>query len=771
VTSAATPIAETSSGSATALLYTEAALVLLSLAAVLGLSRLVDDGGFLVPVLACTLGAHLLAAVGRRRRWPTWIVALTGVVGLFVVLGISHVPETTIWGLPTTATLDELRRQLAEAGKTFADAEPPAPLQPGYIVAWAAAAWVVALTADAAAFRARATFESIIPAGSLFVFASALGSSRYRVPATAAFLAAALLAWLTQRVLGRASGGRWVGVDRGQGLRAIAGAGAWLAIGGVLVAVLVGPHLPGAGANGILHWSSNGQGPSNRVTVSPLVDIRTRLVEQSTAEVFTVTTNVRSYWRLTALDTFDGQVWSSNNRYTSAGGVLDGRKEAPSARPIRAEQTFRIAALQSAWLPAAFRAVGVSGVGARYHAGSSTLLADQQTSEGQTYRVTSEVPIMTAADLTAATRRAPQLLFAADTALPADFPPRVTELARQIVGDAKTPYLQARRLQDYFRGGTFTYDLSVGKGESQRALERFLFDTKKGYCEQFAGAYAALARAIGLPARVAVGFTPGDQIGPDTYQVLGLHGHAWPEVYLDGFGWVAFEPTPGRGIPAGEAYTGVQESQASSADITTTTTVPDDTATTVPPGTDDTIPEVSEATGGGAAVAHQRFIDRALPVLIALPFLPIAWLLLLAVARRVLRDRRRRAAHDAGDRVLVAWQEAMVALDVVGLPRQPSETPAEFATRVADSGLASAEPIAELADATTVAVYAGRATEEGAGRRAVELADAIAVEVRASVGRRRRVKSLFDPRTLWPAKPRLLEGREHRRRELERVGR
>src|SRR5205807_8236081 len=89
------------------------------------------------------------------------------------------------------------------------------------------------------------------------------------------------------------------------------------------------------------------------------------------------------------------------------------------------------------------------------------------------------------------------------------------------------------------------------------ALQRFLFVTKRGYCEQFAGSFAAMARAINLPSRVAVGFTPGQQVAGDSYRVLNRHAHAWPEVYLSGYGWVAFEPTPGRGSADDQSYTGV----------------------------------------------------------------------------------------------------------------------------------------------------------------------------------------------------------------------
>jgi transglutaminase-like putative cysteine protease len=75
-----------------------------------------------------------------------------------------------------------------------------------------------------------------------------------------------------------------------------------------------------------------------------------------------------------------------------------------------------------------------------------------------------------------------------------------------------------------------------------------------------------------------VGFTPGESDGNGTFVVHGFNGHAWPEVYLDGFGWVAFEPTPGRGMPGAESYTGIAEQQAdvgnqgSATTLATTTT-------------------------------------------------------------------------------------------------------------------------------------------------------------------------------------------------------
>ena len=126
---------------------------------------------------------------------------------------------------------------------------------------------------------------------------------------------------------------------------------------------------------------------------------------------------------------------------------------------------------------------------------------------------------------------------------------------------------QALALQNWFRDN-FEYDLAVDPGHSSSRLDTFLLEEQRGYCEQFAGAFAVLGRTLGLPTRVAVGFTPGVVLAESEpagtlYSVRGEHAHAWPEVYIDGAGWVAFEPTPGRGAPGAEGYTLVAEQQDS----------------------------------------------------------------------------------------------------------------------------------------------------------------------------------------------------------------
>ena len=132
--------------------------------------------------------------------------------------------------------------------------------------------------------------------------------------------------------------------------------------------------------------------------------------------------------------------------------------------------------------------------------------------------------------------------------MPRDIDPRVLAQAREVTTGQPTEYDQALALQTWLRDPTeFTYnqtvDASVGDGNGSQAILAFL-QTRQGYCVHFASTMAVMARQLGIPARVAVGFALGHTV--QGKQVVGLHElHAWPELYFQGSGWVPFEPTPG----------------------------------------------------------------------------------------------------------------------------------------------------------------------------------------------------------------------------------
>ncbi len=110
----------------------------------------------------------------------------------------------------------------------------------------------------------------------------------------------------------------------------------------------------------------------------------------------------------------------------------------------------------------------------------------------------------------------------------------------------------ALRLERYLRQ-SYTYTLTPPPSDYASPYAAFLFDTRAGYCQHFAGAMAMLMRFNGIPARVAVGFTTGEVISSGVYSVATGNAHAWVEAYFPTVGWVAFDPTPGRNIPTAGA--------------------------------------------------------------------------------------------------------------------------------------------------------------------------------------------------------------------------
>ena len=125
------------------------------------------------------------------------------------------------------------------------------------------------------------------------------------------------------------------------------------------------------------------------------------------------------------------------------------------------------------------------------------------------------------------------------------------QVARRVAGRASTPYAAVLAIESWLRQtGGFTYDESPPRGQGA-PLVSFVTQTKAGYCQHFAGAMAGMLRMLGVPARVAVGFTSGT-LDDGTWVVTDHDAHAWVEVWFAGIGWVPFDPTPGRGTLGGE---------------------------------------------------------------------------------------------------------------------------------------------------------------------------------------------------------------------------
>jgi transglutaminase-like putative cysteine protease len=580
------------------------ALATLTLAGVFSLTRLFIGRGFVAPVLAVAIGAHLMAWLCRRQGWPPVVAVLVSLATLVLLVSWTVLPASTTYGLPLLGTLRAAGHAIHQATLDFHRVTAPAPATEGFVLLTVCSVGILAVLADWAAFRMRATLEATVPSFALFIFCAAIGSRGSRTAAVVVEVAALIAFVVIHQATMDQETSAWF-ANRTQGaLRSAISAGAIIGLAALVVALNLGFRLPGATHKGVISWrASDGAGTGTRSTQSPLVDLRGRLMHPNPNPVFTVTSNQPEYWRQTALDSFDGNDWNALSTYHSVGSQLDGGST-PTVGGERVDQDFEISDLNSPWLPAAYRPLTVSGIkGITYDPQSGSLISDNNTLTGISYHVTSLVS-QGESEVTRLEAAPPPVKSAVEHYL--QLPPlhtAVTDLARQIVAGKTTEYDKAVALQNYLRDpANFTYSLAYDY-RGPNPLDHFLFTAHQGYCQQFAGSFAVLARIVGLPTRLAVGWTWGEEIGPGIYRVTDQLAHTWPEVYFTGVGWVPFEPTPSRGIPGAQNYTGVAPAEAGA-----NPTLPGATATTVPaaasasPGaratTTSTIPPDTTSTAG-----------------------------------------------------------------------------------------------------------------------------------------------------------------------------
>lgn len=726
-----------------------AAVALPTAAAAFGLCRVFNGWSFLPAMLVATVAAHTAATATRSLR-PLIGDTLQVALGVLVATWLS-VGSATTFGLPTAHTWAVLGRHLSDAWTRFATEAPPVPARPGYIFIAAAAVWLAGWAADRLAFRYRTPTEAMLPSATIFVFVTLLTTPRLRLEATVAYgLAVGMFA-----VAYRA----W---HRPEARRTILAAGASCLVVALGLSTLIVTQTPGAQGAGAVTVRDLGRKRSNRTVISPLVDIRRRLVDQSETELMRVTADRPSYWRLMALDQFDGTVWSSNQRFDRAGKDLESK--APAELPATTlRQTFRIGPLDQPWVPAAFQARSITSGGKHllWDPSSATLIVDRSltSSQGLTYTVESAIPDADGAALQAATGEIPDDVIANDTALPANFPTEAVRIARAVTQGAETPYDIAIKLQDWFRE-TFHYSVDIPPGQSSEAILEFL-RSRVGYCEQFAGSFAAMARSLGLPARVVVGFTPGTPSPTDsnTYVVRGRNAHAWPEVYIGGAGWVSFEPTPGRGDPQATRHTGVAPQQAGPGQIPEPApTVPPTTANAQPgnPANPDAVQVVPPApttvasatpTQGPQASSSKR--PSWLTPLLVVTLAPIALIALGALLVRMRRSRRHRRATTPAERVTAFWVDVIETSQGARIRHLPTDTHHEFTLRLR-RGCASLSQsdLDELGALATRAAWAPASLGDSDATRASDLSRSVCTGLRRSMSRSARVRLTIDP---WAA--------------------
>jgi len=715
------------------------ALTFLTFVTAVSLCRVFPDWAYLRPMLVVCFGVHAVMYLLRVLRVNAWLALPTGLVAMAVLIGLIYYRDSTRFGLPTTDTIDQFRVSMRLVWRQFPRAVSPVPSEGSFAIAATTALGACAWLSDTFAFRAYGRAEAVVPAGVVFIFTSALGVDRNRVAVAALWIGAAILTVAALRMAHSRDDSAWMGKRR-QSLWSALPAAVACALFATTGAVAVAPQLPGAGDKALLD-TRNRDGSVTEV-VSPLVDIRSRLVNRGNVELFTVDTKVPRYLALTSLAKFDGTRWSplpENLR------VADDSLSEPRPNSELVVQQINIRRLGGNYAPAVQTPTSASWVGRTLQYGdkSGALIVDDGLEPGYQYQVTSYDFDPSADELrSASVNNAPDPIY---YQLPDNVPSEVRNLATNITAQAPTAYDKARVLQDWFRTN-FTYSLTVQRGHSDDAMLNFL-SIKKGYCEQFSATFAAMARAVGLPTRVVVGFTPGVLRSDGLYHVAGRHAHAWDEVWFDGYGWVLFDPTPGRGAAGSENHTGVAAAQEESNGTPGNTNGADAPVPTFEPSIQRPRPENGAPTGPSVPVTTVVAQDSGNGssgglILGAIILLIVAWVVAMP---RVLNRWFRRHKRDPADRVASAWAATVRSLTMAGAPRVAGATPLEYA-RTVDVGRAETVEIARL---VTRAVYSPRGVDAGAADRSELLSHEVDSACRAKMSLVTRVLDHLDPRSAW----------------------
>lgn len=726
----------------------------------LGFHRVFGTGP-LLPVLAVAVLVPMAVATGlylgqgrKGRTAPLWPSLVLSVV-LWLVAVCGTLFRDAAGGLPTGKAVAEVWAALLDSPHAILTTILPSPAGRDFLVLPHAVVWAASLAATELALRTRGPLLPALPPVLAFGFPLLLGVAgpgSNTLPAACMVACGALLVLLRSRTAGR-------GTVRmlSTGLPVVAVL--------ALAASLLGPKLPGMSGREPYDLREEVRPPTvHPQSTSPLDQVAAWLQHPET-RLFTARTTAGHNWRLAVLDRYDGVKWTSGAELARSGGRVPPAREAGPGRHQRIEQRVTIEDLSGIWLPAADRPTSVTvtgggGGGARAERltvdpASGVVAAGEggatgtRVNRGLSYTAVSQAPVYDAKRLQYAAVTdggAYKSLPRTDAAgKPIKALETFQKLAATATAGSSYPYQQAYKLANWLREH-YRFDPKSVPGHAYRNLEFFLTTGKHGTSEQFAASFAVMARTLGLPARVAVGFRSDGGTGQGggrtgATQVTGQDALAWPEVRFRGVGWVPFYPTPGHASQEGSSVPPAgqpKEREKTDRDIA------ERPRPSVPPEQPDEKDKHADRSAPSA--------DSGLPAWV---LAPLAVLLLAgaycgyAAWAPYRTRRRRRGAPDPGRRVLGAWQQIVDRLTEIGLPATAAHTATEVAAfGVERVGGRGSEQLPALARLVNEVGYGGRVPDDAAADAAWRHVDAVERIVALTVPRRERVRRALRPRAV-----------------------
>jgi hypothetical protein len=431
------------------------------------------------------------------------------------------------------------------------------------------------------------------------------------------------------------------------------------------------------------------------IDLNPLVRIA-EWAKYPEQPLFKADTSGDAWMRLAVLTEYDGTTWQATGDFRTAGTVVPGAGEATYSADVE------IIELGGKLVPAAADPASVTDLPIAVNLYTKCLLTPDGLATGAKFHVDSA---LVSTDQTGVETARPDISDATTVAVPLGAPEVMVTIADYIRTEFDTPYERAQGLAD-FLSQHYAYDSEAPSGHDLPALGFFLGGQveaggQRGTSEHFASAYAVIARLVGLPTRVVVGF----DVPSGSSTVTAAQGLAWPEVAFDGPGWVRFDPMPAAGaVP----------------------TPPEDTLQQM----EEESPSPEEAEGGGGEA--EDFNDEALEqdgdfndeggqedagiprwVWYAAAGLLLACVPLVLKARRALRRRRRLRRGSPAERVAGAWAEVLSEAARAGV-KVPGHANAEEATARLAVLKADIGPLPRLVNAAAFAPGAVSEADAGA---------------------------------------------------------
>lgn len=651
----------------------------------------IDASSYLLPAAGGIAAIAVAGVLARAARMPAFVV-VAGQLLVVMVFG------NLAWGSSSLPTAESLRtavlavRSAVEASQAYAAPVPPdAPSLVPLLVLGALLLHVLVDLFAVTLGRVPVAGLPLLTIYSLPVSVLQDGVSWL----VFVLVATCFLAMLTLQERTRVTRwGRPVDAPGSFSTHQAGGAGlAAAAIATALVVPLVVPTLD----LGLLDRLGTGAGSGNDGEVridNPMTDMKRDLVLGPDLPLLHVAGETGeepapSYLRLAVLTTYTGSAWTPGDRDLPEANAATGEVPWPTGLDEEVphqERRLRFGAtdaLDSKWLPVPrFSSAVDAGEEWRYDSRVLDFHArdDDVNTAGQSWTAVSLDLDLDARALDAAGPGSP-VIHRTYTAVPPDLPPAVVELAERVTEGAGSDYERAAMLQRFFQE-EFRYDISQQPGNGTDDLMRFLFEDRRGYCEQFASAMGVMLRAVDVPARVSVGLLRPDRVDGDegTFEFSSRDMHAWPEVYLDGYGWVMFEPTPtthteslpdySQGVRPRDEPTSPETSRSPSASASPTTRPQVSPSVSPAPAPEDADSGRGEGSG--------------FPWVTVLWMLAVALLLVgLALLPHLLRSRRsERRWHGDLPAAEAAWAELRDRVVDLGLPWPEGRSPRRTAGMV-----------------------------------------------------------------------------------------